>query len=160
MERSGGIAAAPARQGFAALVRAAIDPATVLAAVRDASAGGNVLFLGTARSMTAGVATRTLEYDAHESLAAATLDALRQTAIARFGLTASAVVHRLGHVPVGEAAVAVATSGPHRAEAFAAAEWLMAEIKRQVPIWKGEDRGGGRIEWQHPESAPRPGGGP
>lgn len=159
MDHGPAAATVQAPRGFVALVRAAVDSASVLAAVRDAAAGGNVLFVGTARSVTDGVATTALEYDAHEPLAAATLDALRRQAITRFGLTACAVVHRLGHVSVGDAAVAVATSSPHRAEAFAAAEWLMAEIKRQVPIWKGEERGGGRIEWQHPESVPGPGGG-
>lgn len=148
---------APVERGRVALVRGPVDPTGVLDAVRDPTAGGNVLFLGTARSTTDGVATRALEYDAHEPLAAAALDALRRQAISRFGLTACAVVHRLGHVPVGDAAVAVAASSPHRAAAFAAAEWLMAAIKREVPIWKGEARSDGRIDWQHPESASRPG---
>ncbi len=118
-----------------------------------------MLFVGTARGTTDGVATRWLEYDAHEPLALVTLDALRRDAIARFELVACAVVHRLGVVPPGEASVAVATSAPHRAAAFAAAEWLMAVIKRDVPIWKAEERPDGRREWLHPESAPRPGGG-
>ena len=146
-------------RGFAACVRDGIDTAAVLAGVADVAAGGNVLFVGTARGMTAGLVTRRLDYDAHEPLAAATLEGLRRDAIARFGLTACVIVHRLGRVPPGEAAVAVATSAPHRAEAFAAAEWLMAAIKRDAPIWKAEERADGPREWIHPESAPRPGGG-
>lgn len=144
--------------GHAACCREPIDPAAVLEAVRHVDAGGNVLFVGTARGTTDGVATRWLEYDAHEPLAMATLDGLRRDAINRFDLVACAVVHRLGIVPPGEASVAVATSAPHRASAFAAAEWLMAAIKRDVPIWKAEERPDGRRDWLHPESAPRPGG--
>jgi molybdopterin synthase catalytic subunit len=149
----------PQHRGTAACVRDAIDTTRVLDAVRDADAGGNVLFVGTARGTTDGEVTRALEYDAHEPLAAATLEVLRREAIGRFSLVACAVVHRLGTVLPGEASVAVATSAPHRAAAFAAAEWLMAAIKRDVPIWKAEDRGDGRREWLHPDSAPRPGGG-
>ncbi len=144
--------------GHVACCREPIDPAAVLEAVRHVDAGGNVLFVGTARRTTDGVATRWLEYDAHEPLAVATLDGLRRDAINRFDLVACAVVHRLGIVPPGEASVAVATSAPHRASAFAAAEWLMAAIKRDVPIWKAEERPDGRRDWLHPESAPRPGG--
>jgi len=56
--------------------------------------------------------------------------------------------------------VAVATSAAHRAAAFAAGEWLMTAIKRDVPIWKAEERTDGRRDWLHPEAAGRPGGGP
>ena len=146
--------------GHAACRREPIDTAAVLRAVGHVAAGGNVLFIGTARGTTDRVATSLLEYDAHEPLALATLDDLRRDAIARFDLVACAVVHRLGIVPPGEACVAVATSAPHRAAAFAAAEWLMAAIKRGVPIWKAEERPDGHREWLHPESAPRPGGRP
>lgn len=146
-------------RGSAACVREPIDAAAVLAAVGDVAAGGNVLFVGTARSVTEGVATARLIYDAHEPLAASVLESLRQDAIVRHQLVACVVVHRLGEVRPGEASVAVATSAPHRAAAFAAAEWLMGAIKRDVPIWKAEDRGDGGLEWVHPESAPRPGGG-
>lgn len=146
-------------RGFTACVRGGIDTAAVLAGVADVTAGGNVLFVGTARGVTDGVITRGLDYDAHEPLAVATLEALRRDALARFGLAACVIVHRLGGVPIGAAAVAVATSAPHRAAAFAAAEWLMAAIKRDAPIWKAEERAEGPREWLHPESAPRPGGG-
>ena len=145
--------------GHVACHREPIDTAAVLAAVRHVAAGGNVLFVGTARATTDGIATQALHYDAHEPLALATLDALRQNAITRFDLVACAIVHRLGSVPPGEASVAVATSAPHRAAAFAAAEWLMAAIKKDVPIWKAEERPDGRRDWLHPDSAPRPGGG-
>jgi molybdopterin synthase catalytic subunit len=158
---SGTRSKAPERRhdGHVVCVRGAIDTAQVLATVGSVDAGGNVLFVGTARGTTDGVATHALEYDAHEPLAVATLDALRQDAVARFDLVACVVVHRLGTVLPGEASVAVATSAPHRAAAFAAAEWLMAAIKRDVPIWKAEERPDGRLEWLHPKSAPRPGGG-
>jgi molybdopterin synthase catalytic subunit len=140
------------------LVHGPIDTATLLAAVGDVTAGGNVLFVGTARGVTDGVATRSLTYDAHEPLALATLRGLQREAVARFVLTACRIVHRLGTVLPGEASVAIATSAPHRREAFAAAEWLMERIKRNVPIWKCEERPDGGREWAHPATAARPGG--
>ncbi|HCS52365.1 MAG TPA: molybdopterin converting factor, partial [Planctomycetaceae bacterium] len=44
-----------------------------------------------------------------------------------------------------------AVSSPHRADSFAAAQFLMDEIKKSVPIWKQEHRSDGSTEWVHPE---------
>ena len=123
--RSNAMPVEATRAGDAVLVRHAIDSARLLAAVASGAAGANVLFVGTTRGITAGVETSRLDYEAHEPMAEAGLARLRDEAVRRFGLTGCMVVHRLGTVAVGEASVAVATSGPHRREAFVAAEWLM-----------------------------------
>ena len=136
------------------LVRHAIDGEALLARVAGAAAGANVLFIGTTRGITAGVETRRLEYEAHEPMAAAAIERLCDEARARFGLVGCAVEHRLGVVAVGEASVAVATSAPHRREAFAAAEWLMERIKADVPIWKCEEGADGGRTWIHPDAVP------
>ena len=139
---------------WCALVRGPIDTAALLRRVGHAAAGANVLFVGTTRGITGDVVTRSLDYEAHEPLAEAHLRELAGEAVQTFGLTACAVVHRLGAVPVGAASVAVATSAPHRRAAFAAAEWLMERIKQGVPIWKREEAADGSRTWIHPE--PRP----
>ena len=136
------------------LVHGEIDGAEALSLVGDAAAGANVLFLGTTRGITAGVVTRGLEYEAHEPLAERRLHELASEALETFSLTACAVLHRLGAVPVGAASVAVATSAPHRRAAFAAAEWLMERIKREAPIWKRDEAADGSRTWIHPAAAP------
>jgi molybdopterin synthase catalytic subunit len=133
-----------------ALVRRPLDPQRLLAAVADHEAGANVLFVGTARAVTNGRPAVALEFDAHEPMAGPELERLCKAAVEKFGLVACAVEHRLGRVPVGEATVAIAASAPHRREAFAAAEWLIERIKREVPIWKCEERADGRRDWIHP----------
>ena len=63
-----------------------------------------------------------------------------------------ALLHRTGVVALGEAAVVVAVSSPHRAEAFEAARYAIDELKRTVPIWKREAWDGGEswgLEAQH-----------
>mgnify|MGYP003348354169 CR=1 FL=1 len=134
------------------LSREPLDGTAILAAVADPAAGGNVLFLGTTRGVTAGVVTARLEYEAHEPMARLMLGELRAEATRRFGLCGCAVVHRLGVVEVGEASVAIATSAPHRREAFAAAEWLLERIKESVPVWKCEEGERGARAWIHPQS--------
>jgi len=138
------------------LVWEPIDAARLLACVADDAAGANVLFTGTTRGVTAGVLTQRLAYEAHEPLARAQLARLRDEAIATYALTACAISHRLGEVAVGETSVAIATSAPHRREAFAAAEWLMERIKSEVPIWKCEEGADGGRTWIHPDSGLQP----
>lgn len=135
------------------LVREPLDPARLLAAVADDAAGANVLFVGTTRGVTAGVATSRLVYEAHEPLARDALERLREEAMHRFGVSRCIVHHRIGIVPVGEASVVIAASAPHRREAFAAAEWLMERIKQVVPIWKCEEAPDGSRAWIHPDAA-------
>ena len=134
------------------LVWEPIDTARILAAVADDAAGANVLFTGTTRGVTAGIQTRRLAYEAHEPLARAELARLRDEAVAKYALTACMISHRLGEVAVGETSVAIAASAPHRREAFAAAEWLMERIKRDVPIWKCDEGPDGGRTWIHPKS--------
>lgn len=136
------------------LVQGEIDTAAVLASVADVAAGANVLFVGTTRGITEDVVTLGLEYEAHESLALSVLRDLADEAVRLHALARCAVVHRLGAVPVGSASVAVATSAAHRREAFAAAEWLMEQIKRAVPIWKREEAEDGSQTWIHPDGPP------
>jgi molybdopterin synthase catalytic subunit len=63
-----------------------------------------------------------------------------------------ALLHRVGVVDIGAAAVVVAVSAPHRGEAFEAARFAIDELKRTVPIWKRESWAGGSswgLEAQH-----------
>lgn len=136
------------------LTREPLDPAAALAAVAAVEAGANLVFVGTARAVTGNAVTVRLEYEAHEPLAEQTLAALRSAAIARFGLSACRIGHRLGLVAPGESSVVVAVSSPHRRESFAAGEWLMEQIKREVPIWKREHRPDGTADWEHGPAAP------
>lgn len=130
----------------------AIDQASLLASVADADAGATVLFLGTTRRHTGDAVTERLEYEAHSPMAVCELARLRDAALGRFSLVGCGIVHRLGVVGVGEASVAVATAAAHRHEAFAAAEWVMEEIKRSVPIWKCDESAAGERRWVHPEA--------
>lgn len=120
-----------------AIRRAAIDIEAVVDAVQRRDAGAVVLFLGTVRS-DPGLAG--LDYEVYRPMAVRKLEAIAARAKEKFGALEVAIVHRLGRVPVGRPSVAVATSAPHRAEAFAACAWAMDEVKRVVPIWKADRR--------------------
>jgi molybdopterin synthase catalytic subunit len=129
-----------------------IDVAAVLDGVQSPAAGAVVLFLGTTREITAGRRTRSLEYECYPEMARKKLLELEAEARRRWPITACAIVHRLGHLELAEASVAVAVSTPHREDAFAAAKWLIDTIKEEVPIWKCENWADETKEWVHPEA--------
>jgi molybdopterin synthase catalytic subunit len=118
--------------------------------VKHVNAGGVVLFVGTVRELTGEKQTVHLEYEAYEELAYAQLQQLIDEAAKKWPLLGVAVHHRLGKLELGEAAVIVAVSTPHRQEAFEAAQYIMNEIKVKVPIWKKERWSDGTASWIHP----------
>lgn len=118
----------------------------VFAAVGDDAAGGTALFVGTVRDHDGGADVTGLGYSAHPSAE----DELRRVAekiAADFPVRALAAVHRVGELSVGDLAVVVAVSCPHRAEAFAACRRLIDDLKREVPIWKHQTFADGTEEW-------------
>lgn len=116
--------------------------------------GAVVVFSGTARDHSEGrPGVHRLEYEAYEQQVVPRLDAVAAAARARWpSLGRLALLHRVGEVAVGEAAVVVAVSAPHRHDAFDAARFAIDTLKSTVPIWKREDWAGGSswgLEPQH-----------
>ena len=111
--------------------------------VRHDSAGAVVVFLGTVREFTQGVQTKSLEYTAYAEMACVSLQQLEAEARQRFPVLEVGIVHRTGALTLGEVSVAIAVSTPHRADAFAAGQWLIDTLKIRVPIWKKEFYDGG-----------------
>ncbi len=116
--------------------------------------GATVTFTGTARDHSTGrPGVQRLEYEAYEEHALVRMAAVVGAARDRWtSLGRVVLLHRTGEVPLMEAAVVVAVSAPHRAEAFEAARFAIDELKRTVPIWKRERWQGGEswgLEPQH-----------
>jgi molybdopterin synthase catalytic subunit len=127
-----------------------IDTQAILAAAAHPHAGAVVLFLGTTRQLTKGRETASLDYECYPEMATKKLTELEEQARAKWPLLNCIVVHRLGHLEIGEASIAIAVSSPHRGDAFEAGQWLIDTIKQVVPIWKQENWLSGASEWVHP----------
>ena len=115
-----------------------ISVAEVLAAVTRPEAGGIAVFVGTVRNESANAPVTRLEYQAYESMAAKEMARIGAEIAHEIAEVRVAVLHRVGSLVVGEAAVVCAASAPHRAEAFQACRLLIDRIKARVPIWKRE----------------------
>jgi molybdopterin synthase catalytic subunit len=127
-----------------------IDYHAFTESVRRNHCGAVVTFLGTVRDLTDGLETTALDYEAYPGMAEKKLAEIEEDTRARWPIGEIALVHRLGHLEVGEVSVAVAVSCPHRAQAFEACRHAIDRLKELVPIWKKENWADGRTEWVHP----------
>lgn len=127
-----------------------IDTEQVLSTVTSPRAGAVLLFLGTTREQTGDRQTASLDYECYAKMAIHKLEELETAARLRWPIVGCTIVHRLGHLEVGEASVAIAVSSAHRQAAFEAGAWLIDTLKEVVPIWKKENWANGESEWVHP----------
>lgn len=118
----------------------------VRAAVADPAAGGIALFAGAVRDTDHDQGVTGLSYSAHPSAE----DELRRVAevvAEKYPAIGIAAVHRVGDLAIGDLAVVLAVSCPHRAEAFDACRDLIDILKASVPIWKHQRFDDGTTEW-------------
>jgi molybdopterin synthase catalytic subunit len=125
---------APARF---AVVERPLALAEVVAAVASPARGGIATFTGTVRDATHGRRVVRLEYEAYRGMAERKLAEIGASVAAAHGAEV-AIVHRVGVLLPGDAAVVIACAAPHRTAAFRACEECLERLKRDVPIWKRE----------------------
>lgn len=130
----------------------------VLSSVSSPHAGGVCLFVGTVRDHDGAnghaggaenaedKAVAALDYSAHPQAAEAAR-ALAERTAADGRSVRIAVVHRVGHLEVGDIAVVVGVSAEHRGEAFEVCRELIDEFKATIPIWKHQKFADGADEW-------------
>jgi molybdopterin synthase catalytic subunit len=118
----------------------------VLDAVRDPRAGGIATFIGVVRERDDGRAVAALEYTSHPS-APQVLRELAEHAAIGEDVIRLAVVHRVGHLEIGDTAVVVAVSAVHRGVALDVCRDLIDVVKGMVPIWKHQIFSDGSDEW-------------
>ncbi len=93
-------------------------------------------FQGLVRAEEAGRTISALEYEAYSPMAERTMQRLCDEIPAAAECRFIRITHRIGLVPVGEAAIQVVVASRHRAAAFAFLAAFMDRLKQDVPIWK------------------------
>ena len=131
-----------------------IDHEAVASWVADPSCGAVVTFAGTARDHSDGrTGVEQLAYEAYEDVVVPRLQAVATELRRRWpDVRRVALIHRVGELQVGDLAVVVATSAPHRRAAFESASFGIDAVKASVPIWKRERWADGEswgLEAQH-----------
>lgn len=100
--------------------------------------GAITSFTGTVRSATRGRKVTRLEFEAYIPMALREMEKIAREAREKWPLSAVAIHHRTGTLAIGETAVVIAVSAPHREHTFAACQYCIDTLKETVPIWKKE----------------------
>lgn len=123
---------------YVRITRERIVPHTIVPPLERPEDGAIVIFDGVVRNHSRGRRTRYLEYEAYEPMALKLMEQLAADAQRRFSIRNVALVHRLGHLEIGESSVLIAVYSAHRAAAFEACRWIIDTLKKTVPIYKKE----------------------
>ena len=115
--------------------------------VADHSCGALVVFEGWVRNFNEGQAVKRLEYEVYRPVAEKEGARIITEAVEQFGITNALCIHREGLLELGEIAVLVCVSSPHRNEAFDACRYIIDQTKSRLPIWKKEHYVSGVSEW-------------
>jgi molybdopterin synthase catalytic subunit len=129
------------------VTEAPLDPAEAVAFVGRPGAGATVLFSGTVRDHSDAGGVTSLDYEAWDERAERALRDIGEELFERWPVCAAALLHRTGHLELGEVSVLVCVSSPHRAEAFEAARHGIETLKQGAPIWKKEALVSGESHW-------------
>jgi molybdopterin synthase catalytic subunit len=125
----------------------ALDTAALRAELTDPECGAYAAFEGWVRNHNEGQRVTRLQYEAYAPLATREGERVIAEAVGRYGLRGALCVHRIGALPLGEIAVWVGASAPHRDEAFRACRYIIDEVKHRLPIWKKEYYESGDSGW-------------
>lgn len=123
-----------------------IDSASLAKQTMRPSDGACILFEGVVRNHHDGRKVQSIFYDAYRPMAEKEIDGVIRGVKAAHPDVAIGVLHRLGHLNVGEVSIAIVCTAPHRAEAYVASRAVIDGVKETVPIWKKE-RGPDGEEW-------------
>ena len=123
-----------------------IDTAALVQRTMRPSDGACIVFEGVVRDHHEGKRVESIFYDAYRPMAEKEIAKIVADVQQQLSDVNVTVVHRLGHLRVGDSSIAIVCTSPHRAEAYEASRLLIDRIKETVPIWKKE-RGPDGEEW-------------
>lgn len=138
----------PARVVRAEVTEAPISVTELADVVHDAAAGAVVTFEGVVRDHDAERAVTGIGYSCHPT-AGHVVEQIAHDIAEVCQVRALGVVHRVGDLSVGDAALAVAVSSDHRTEAFATCSRIVDEVKKRLPVWKRQTFTDGTAQWSN-----------
>ncbi len=128
-----------------------IDIARIMKETGTDADGAVVTFTGRVRDSARGKSVLHIEYEVYDNMARKEIRKIADEASEKWCLGSCTVVQRYGHIDIGEPSIVIAVSSSHREEAFLAAQYIIDNVKRTVPIWKKEFYSDGS-SWIHERS--------
>jgi len=105
--------------------------------------GAIASFIGLARDSNNGSEVSAMTLEHYPAMTEKTLAAIVDETLQRWALLDVTLIHRVGRLLPGDPIVLVLVASSHRAEAFAACEFLMDALKTRAPFWKKEETSAG-----------------
>ena len=84
---------------------------------------------------------------AHGAESRTTVLELIEPVAVKWDIEEVSIVHRVGHLDIGDVAVSIAVTAAHRAPALEACRYVIDRLKEDVPIWKREQGANGETWW-------------
>lgn len=101
-------------------------------------AGAVVSFTGLVRDLNDGDAVSEMTLEHYPGMTEKALEKIERDANARWKLTASLIIHRVGTLQPNDNIVLVIAASKHRKQAFRACEYMIDTLKTAAPFWKKE----------------------
>ena len=101
-------------------------------------AGAVVSFTGLVREVNAGDSVSEMTLEHYPGMTEKALEKIEEDAHARWELTDSLIIHRVGRLQPDDNIVLVIAASRHRKQAFHACEFMIDTLKTQAPFWKKE----------------------
>jgi molybdopterin synthase catalytic subunit len=120
------------------IIRDPIDSRKIAQKMLCPEDGAICIFEGVVRNNSKGKRTLHLEYEGYETMALKKLEEIGLFVRSAWEIDGIAMIHRLGHLDIGDASVAVIVTSPDRRAAFDACHYAIDRLKKIVPIWKKE----------------------
>lgn len=124
-----------------------IDSEGLRKSMQTASAGALVVFEGHVRDQNEGRSVTRLDYEGAAELAGNEFGKIADEVMQKFDITQIRCVHRVGTLAIGDVAVWIGVTAPHRGAAFDACRMVIEELKARLPIWKKEFYTDGDSGW-------------
>ncbi|MBQ3569061.1 MAG: molybdenum cofactor biosynthesis protein MoaE [Methanocorpusculum sp.] len=119
------------------------DIGALLSKTRDKADGAQLVFVGCVRDD----GLEALEIEAFVPVAETDLQRIADECREKFGVRAVHIIHRYGHLKVGENIVIIIVCSAHRGEGYEASRYAIERLKELVPVWKQEIVNGEKGNW-------------
>ena len=122
-----------------------LSPEAVVNLVRTPASGCAVTYVGLIRETSHGKKVASVEYTDTDGGAEDRLREIAGEARRQYPINAVAIHHRVGKLKVGDINIVVAVSAAHRADGFAASQYIIDRFKEALPTRKRETYADGSV---------------
>ncbi|MDY8138158.1 molybdenum cofactor biosynthesis protein MoaE [Aquimarina sp. 2201CG5-10] len=124
-------------------IQGAISPSFIANSIEKhqskTAIGAHNIFLGQVRAdIIDGKTVQGITYSAYTEMAESTFHEIREATFDKFELTCMHIYHSIGTVKTGEICLFVFVSAPHRKVTFEALEFVVEQVKKEVPVFGKE----------------------